>query len=88
MLRVRFGGCAGSKPTNSETRSGMPPKVVAQQPQLTAAQLRYSTISVLRTLLMHDSARGGVPIRLVSARWLLTFFQANAGARLLAGQVV
>ena len=58
----------------------------ARRSQLSAEQLsalkRYSTISELRTLLTHDSARGGVPIRLVKASWLLVYFQANKRARL------
>ena len=48
-----------------------------------AAYARYSTPTVLRTLLTHDEARGGVAIRLVRARWLLEHFQADdAAARL------
>ena len=31
----------------------------------------------LRKLLTHDADRGGVPVRLLSARWLLEFFQAE-----------
>ena len=58
----------------------------ARRSQLSAEQLsalkRYSTVSELRTLLTHDSARGGVPIRLVKASWLLVYFQANKRARL------
>ena len=43
---------------------------------------RYSTPAVLRALLMHNVARGGVPIKFLSARWLLTYYQANPEARL------
>ena len=50
--------------------------------ELEKAAERYSTTSVLRALLSHDAALGGVPIKLLSARWLLTYFQANAEARL------
>ena len=60
--------------------AALPQPLTAEE--LEMARSRYSTISVLRTLLTHDSARSGVPIRLVKASWLLTFFQANAGARL------
>jgi hypothetical protein len=52
--------------------------------ELAAATSRYSTAADLRKLLTHDATLGGVPIKLLSARWLLTFFQAegNEGARL------
>ena len=64
-----------------------PSEAVAPRSPLSAEQLakaveRYSTPAVLRTLLTHDPARGGVPIRLVRASWLLTHFQANTSARL------
>ena len=38
----------------------------------------------LRKLLTHDAERGGTPIKLLSARWLLTHFQkeGNKAARL------
>ena len=54
---------------------------------MTAAQLedpieRYSKTTVLRALLTHDPALGGVAIKLVSVRWLITYFQANPTARL------
>ena len=60
-----------------------PKKIVA----LTAAELeeavaRYSKTTVLRALLTHDPALGGVAIKLVSVRWLITYFQANPSARL------
>ena len=57
--------------------------------QLSAAALeeataRYTGVGALRGLLTHDAALGGVPIKLLSARWVLDFFQAaaNASARL------
>ena len=69
-----------------------PPKRTAPEPKpeplsaeaLAAATARYSTTADLRKLLTHDEERGGIPIRLLSARWLLTYFQAegNETARL------
>ena len=52
--------------------------------ELAAATARYSTTADLRKLLIQDAERGGIPIRLLSARWLLTHFTAegNEGARL------
>ena len=47
---------------------------------LARAGARYKSTSTLRTLLSHDAERGGVPIRLVRARWLLEHFQAEAHA--------
>ena len=56
----------------------------AQEPQpklsaeaLTRADARYATPAALRALLTHDDALGGVPVRLLSARWLLEFFKAE-----------
>ena len=51
---------------------------------LAAATARYSTTETLRKLLTHDEGRGGIPIKLLSARWLLTHFQkeGNEAARL------
>ena len=54
---------------------------------LTAAELeeavaRYSKTTVLRALLTHDPALGGVAIKLISVRWLISYFQANPSARL------
>ena len=108
-LRVRGGGCAGSKaevaPEMAERR-GLPSAKQAQRPaggesraaepgsgaaarRLSAASLeeataRYTGVGALRGLLTHDAALGGVPIKLLSARWVLDFFQAaaNASARL------
>ena len=69
-----------------------PPTRTAPEPKpeplsaeaLAAATARYSTTADLRKLLTHDEERGGIPIRLLSARWLLTYFQAegNETARL------
>ena len=61
--------------------------LAAAEPPLSAVHLaeaieRYSTAAVLRALLTHDPVRDGVPIKLLSARWLLTHFQANTSARL------
>ena len=82
--RLRGGGCGGSKPVAPEVfvqpqpeAAEAPSEAVAPRSPLSAEQLakaveRYSTPTVLRTLLTHDPARGGVPIRLVRARWLLT----------------
>ena len=50
--------------------------------ELAAATARYSTPAELRALLTHDAALGGVAVRLLSARWVLEYFQANADARL------
>ena len=47
---------------------------------LARAEARYKGTSTLRALLSHDAELGGVPIRLVSARWLLEHFQAEAHA--------
>ena len=51
---------------------------------LEEATARYTGIGALRGLLTHDAALGGVPIKLLSAHWVLDFFQAaaNASARL------
>ncbi len=51
---------------------------------LEEATARYTGVGALRGLLTHDAALGGVPIKLLSARWVLDFFQAaaNASARL------
>ena len=61
----------------------------APQPQalsdaaLEDAHARYHATTVLRSLLTHDDALGGVPIKLLSARRLITFFQSAAtGTRL------
>ena len=69
-----------------------PPKRAAPEPKpeplsaeaLAAATARYSTTADLRKLLTYDEERGGIPIRLLSARWLLTHFTAegNETARL------
>ena len=52
--------------------------------ELASADERYSKTTVLRSLLVHDADLGGVPIRLLSARWILEHFQApgNEAARL------
>ena len=50
--------------------------------ELEEAVARYSKTTVLRALLTHDPALGGVAIKLVSVRWLITYFQANPSARL------
>ena len=65
-------------PTKAILRPGLSTK------SLNDATARYSTTAVLRKLLTHDAERGGVPIKLLSARWLLTHFQAegNEAARL------
>ena len=43
---------------------------------LAAATARYSTTADPRKLLTHDEERGGIADPLLSARWLLTYFQA------------
>ena len=52
--------------------------------ELAAATSRYSTAADLRKLLTHDATLGGTPIKVLSVRWLLTFFQSegNEEARL------
>ena len=75
-------GCSNSTSAHRVTPTASK-KIVA----LTAAQLedpieRYSKTTVLRALLTHDPALGGVAIKLVSVRWLITYFQANPSARL------
>ena len=85
-------GCSNAKavaPTASDEGLGLPSRAQKQaraQP-LTAAQLeeavaRYSKTTVLRALLTHDPALGGVAIKLISVRWLISYFQANPSARL------
>ena len=69
-----------------------PPKRTAPEPKpeplsaeaLAAATARYSTTADLRKLLTYDAERGGTPIKLLSARWMLTHFQkeGNESARL------
>ena len=84
-------GCSNSAPapvlapssSKKIVASTAPKKIVA----LTAAELeeavaRYSKTTVLRALLTHDPALGGVAIKLISVRWLITYFQANPSARL------
>ena len=55
-------------------------------PPLTAeayarAIARYSTTTDLRKLLTHDAALGGIPIRMLSARWMLEHFLAAGHER-------
>ena len=52
---------------------------------LAAATARYSTTADLRKLLTYDEERGGIPIRLLSARWLLTYFQDSVTIKGHAG---
>lgn len=102
MLRTRGGGCGQSKATVEEAaKEGTKADAAAPRARLSAAALaraeeRYSAraeerySSSLRALLTHDRARGGVPIKLLSARWLLEYFQAedHAGERLEHRQVL
>ena len=71
---------AAAKAQTQMTQMSGPQPLTAKD--LEEAAERYSTTSVLHALLSHDAALGGVPIKLLSARWLLTYFQANAEARL------
>ena len=50
--------------------------------ELEEAVARYSKTTVLRALLTHDPALGGVAIKLISVGWLISYFQANPTARL------
>lgn len=103
VLRTRGGGCGQSKATVEEAaKEGTKADAAAPRARLSAAALaraeeRYalhgdlsSYSSSLRALLTHDRARGGVPIKLLSARWLLEYFQAedHAGERLEHRQVL
>ena len=71
-----------SKPTQQPKSPSLRPGLSTKS--LNDATARYSTTADLRKLLTHDEERGGIPIRLLSARWLLTYFQAkgNETARL------
>ena len=62
--------------TTSEAKAAVPRGLSAEE--LAAATARYSTTADLRKLLTHDEERGGIPIRLLSARWLLTYFRRRA----------
>ena len=90
VLRTRGGGCGQSKATVEEAaKEGTKADAAAPRARLSAAALaraeeRYalhgdlsSHSSSLCALLTHDRARGGVPIKLLSARWLLEYFQAE-----------
>ena len=87
-LRTRaLGSPNGSKKTSRRLQSVQhrsPSRSRCRRRALTAATARYSTTADLRKLLTYDEERGGTPIRLLSARWLLTHFQAegNETARL------
>ena len=72
---------------------GAPPSAVSQLTSdsvaADVAHARYHATTVLRSLLTHDDMLGGVPIRLLSARRLITFFQlAAGGTRLERRQVL
>ena len=61
-----------------------PPKRAALEPgrsrcrrRRSPPRPRASTTADLRKLLTYDEERRGIPIRLLSARWLLTYFQAE-----------
>ena len=79
-------GCASSKQDATAATAahhggglGAPPVAESQQQQpMTDAHKRYHTTAALRSLLTHDEALGGVPIKLLSARWLINFFQSSA----------
>ena len=65
-------------PTDARAPPAPPAPLDAEA--LARAAARYKGTSTLRALLSHDAGLGGVPIRLVSARWLLEHFQAEAHA--------
>ena len=76
-----------AKQADPQPKAATAEKVNLQPPKLSAeafaeATERYSKTPALRSLLTHDPALGGAPIKLLSARWLLTFFQAHPEARL------
>ena len=48
--------------------------------------MRYTQPDALSALLFHDPALGGRPIRLLRARWLLEYFDADETKRLLPRQ--
>ena len=64
------GGGAAEGPPRAEEHG--PPRVdpgPVGGEDLSEAKARYTTATALRALLTHDAARGGVPVRLMSARW-------------------
>ena len=71
-IQALQGGGTGLR--RQRSRRTLSRRVMLNQPEplseeaLAAATARYSTPAVLRTLLTHDEERGGIPIRLLSAR--------------------
>ena len=77
-------GCANStEAAASAEHLGAPPSAVSQLSADSVAaddaHARYHATTILRSLLTHDKKLGGVPIKLLSARQLITFFQSAAG---------
>ena len=68
----------------ADARAPPAPPTPLDAEALARAEARYKSTATLSALLSHDAELGGVPIRLVSARWLLEHFQAekHAGERL------
>ena len=64
----------------ADARAPPAPPAPLDAEALARAEARYKSTATLRALLSHDAELGGVPIRLVSARWLLEHFQAEAHA--------
>ena len=89
-LRTRARPLAGMAPSKQARLQSVQHRLSAQARAAVgggarAPQPRYSTTADLRKLLTHDKERGGIlPIRLLSARWLLTHFKqtGNETARL------
>ena len=74
--------CGAKKPPTAE-------EIEADQQAATEQKRihdRYVSATILRKLLEHDPAVGGVPIRLLRASWMLEHFQSSNEARLESRQ--
>ena len=79
----------GAAESGLRAEEHVPPSVdPARGEDLSEATARYTTATALCALLTHDAALGGVPVRLMSARWMLTHYQANPTERLEHRQVL
>ena len=80
-------GCAQSRAQPPPPPSTGQPPSAQEQSRLSIASFdravaTYATPADLRLLLTHNERLGGVPIRLVSVRWLLSEFKATDTTRL------
>ena len=80
-------GCAQSRAQPPSPPSTGQPPTAQEQHRLSIASFdravaTYATTADLRLLLTHNERLGGVPIRLVSVRWLLSEFKATDTTRL------